>query len=36
LIILAVLNIPVEWLAHLLHIWEVLGLNLNLETGYPD
>jgi hypothetical protein len=30
------LNIVVEWLTLLLHIWEVLGLNLGLETGYPD
>jgi hypothetical protein len=29
-------NIVVEWLALLLHIQEVLGSNLVLETGYPD
>jgi hypothetical protein len=24
-----------EWLAHLLHIWEVPGSNLCTERGYP-
>jgi hypothetical protein len=28
------LNFVVEWLTLLLHIWEVLGSNV--ETGYPD
>jgi hypothetical protein len=30
------LNVVVERLALLLHIQEVLGSNLGLETGYPD
>jgi hypothetical protein len=30
------LNITPEWLACLLHIWEVPGSNLSLETSYPD
>jgi hypothetical protein len=29
-------NIVVEWLAFLLHIWEVMGSNFGLETEYPD
>jgi hypothetical protein len=29
-------NIVVEWLTLLLHIREVPGSNLDLETGHPD
>jgi hypothetical protein len=29
-------NIAAEWLALPLHIQEVLGKNLHLETGYPE
>jgi hypothetical protein len=28
-------NVPAKWLALLLHVWEVLGSNLSLETSYP-
>jgi hypothetical protein len=28
--------VAVEWLAFLIHIWEVLDSNLALEIGYPD
>jgi len=30
------LNTMVVWLALLLHIWEVLCLNLGRDTGYSD
>jgi hypothetical protein len=30
------LNIVAKCLTLLLHIWEVLGSSLGLETGYPD
>jgi hypothetical protein len=30
------LNASAEWLAVLLHVWEVLGSNLGPETGYPE
>jgi hypothetical protein len=29
-------NVMAKWLALLLHIWEVSGSNLGLETDYPD
>jgi hypothetical protein len=29
-------NIVVKWLTLLFHVWEVLGSNLYLVTGYPD
>jgi hypothetical protein len=29
-------NVVAEWLTLLLHIWEVPGSNICLETGYPD
>jgi hypothetical protein len=30
------LNVAAEWSALLLHIWEVMGSDLNLETNYTD
>jgi hypothetical protein len=30
------LNTVTGWIALLLHIWEAPGLNLGLQTGYPD
>jgi hypothetical protein len=29
-------NVVVEWLKHLLRIWNVQGSNLGPDTGYPD
>jgi hypothetical protein len=28
--------VVVEWLVHLLHIREVPGSNIGIETGYPE
>jgi hypothetical protein len=30
------LNVAVEWLALLLHIWNFLGSDFGTENGYPD
>jgi len=30
------LNFAVEWVALLLHIWEVIISNLSYKTGYPN
>jgi hypothetical protein len=26
----------VKWTAFLIHIWQLMGTNFSLETGYPD
>jgi hypothetical protein len=30
------LNVGVEWLVFLLHIRDILGSNVGVETSYPD
>jgi hypothetical protein len=34
--LISVLNIAAEWLTLPLHIWEVQGSNLGIQTSYPD
>jgi hypothetical protein len=29
-------NVVIVWLTSLFRIWEVLGSNFGLQTGYPD